>query len=69
MKQIKFFLNKNGYPQELVNKTPKLHLKNLDKIRRVGPGKCIVTLKFPFINKSSDILENKFKHFIRNTYY
>ena len=69
MKQIKLFLNKNGYPQELVNKITKLHLKNLDRIKKIGPVKCIVTLKFPFINKSSEILEKKIKHLIRNTYY
>ena len=69
MKQIKLFLNKNRYPQELVNKTTKLHLKNLDRIKTIGPEKCIVTLKVPFINKSSEILEKKIKHLIRNTYY
>ena len=37
MKQIKLLLNKNGYQQELVNKTTKLHLKNLDRIKTVGP--------------------------------
>ena len=40
MKQIKLILNKNGYPQELVNKTIKLHLKNLDRIKTIGPEKC-----------------------------
>ena len=69
MKQIKLLLIKNGYPQELVNKTIQLHLKNLDKIKTIGPEKCIVTLKVPFINKSSEILEKKIKHLIRNTYY
>ena len=39
MKQIKLFLNKKGYPQELVNKTTKLHLKNLDRIKTIGPEK------------------------------
>ena len=34
MKQIKLFLHKNGYPQELVNKTTKLHLKNLDRTKK-----------------------------------
>ena len=38
--QIKLILNKNGYPQELVNKTIKLHLKNLDRIKTIGPEKC-----------------------------
>ena len=69
IKQIKLLLNKNGYPQELVNKTIQLHLKNLDKIKTIGPEKFTVTLKVPFINKSSEILENKIKHLIRNTYY
>ena len=43
--------------------------KNLDKIQTIGPVKCTVTLKVPFINKSSEILEKKIKHLIRNTYY
>ena len=52
MKEIILLLNKNSYPQELVNKTIKLHLKNLDRIKATGPEKCIITLKVPFINKS-----------------
>ena len=31
LNQIKLILNKNGYPQELVNKTINLHLKSLNK--------------------------------------
>ena len=62
MKQIKLLLNKNGHPQELVNKTIKLHLTNLDRIKTIGPEKCIVTLKVPFIIKSSEILEKIIKH-------
>ena len=54
IKQIKLLLNKNGYPQELVNKTIQLHLKNLDKTKTIGPEKFVVTLKVPFINKSSE---------------
>ena len=69
VKQIKLLLNKNRYPQDLVNKTKKLHLKNLDRIKTVEPEKFIVISKFPFINKSSEILENKIKYLIRNTYY
>ena len=69
MKQIKLFSNKNRYPQELVNKTTKIHLKNADRIKTIGLEKCIVTLKVPFIIKSSEILENKIKQLIRNTYY
>ena len=61
IKQIKLLLNKNGYPQELVNKTIQLHLKNLDKIQTIGPVKCTVTLKVPFINKSSENYEKKRK--------
>ena len=60
MKQIKLFLNKNGYPQELVNKTTKLYLKNLDRINTKEPEKCIVTLKVTFIIKTSKMLEKKF---------
>ena len=41
----------------------------MDKIKTIGPEKCIVTLKVPFINISSEILEKKNKHLIRNTYY
>ena len=55
MKQIKL-LKKNGYPEELVNKTTKLYEKFGQNIEN-RIGKCIVTLKVPFINKSSEILE------------
>ena len=44
-------------------------MKNLDRIKTIGPEKYIVTLKVPFIYKSSEILENKIKYLIRNTYY
>ena len=69
MKQIKLTLNKNGYPQELVNKSIYLHLKNLNKTKTIGPNKCIATLKVPFINRGSETLEKKIKHLIRNMYY
>ena len=69
IKQIKTLLNKNGYPQELVNKTIHLHVKNLDRIKTIGPEKCVVMLKIPFINKSSEMLEKKIRQLVRNTYY
>ena len=47
----------------------KLYLKNLDRIKTIGPEKRIVTLKVPFINKSSEILEKCIKHLIRNMCY
>ena len=37
IKQIKLLLNKSGYPQELVNKTIHLHVKNLDRIKTIEP--------------------------------
>ena len=51
--QIKLLLNKNDYSQELVNKTITTHLKNLHKRKVLGPEKCVITLKLPFINKNS----------------
>ena len=66
--QIKLLLNKNGYPKELINKTIKLHLNSLDKRKKFGPEKCVVTLKLPFINKNSRILEKNVKQLIKNTY-
>ena len=42
IKQIKLLLNKNVYQQELVNKTIRLHLKSLDKIKALEPEKCEV---------------------------
>ena len=66
IKHFKLF-NKNGYPQELVNKTTKLHMKNLDRIKTIGPEKCKVTLRVQFINKSTEMIEKI--HLIRNMYY
>ena len=51
-KNIKLLLNKNRYPQELVDKTILLHLKSWDKIKILGPEKCLLTLNITFINKS-----------------
>ena len=48
IKQIKL-LKINGYSQELVNKTIRLYKKKMDRIKTIGPEKCIVTLKVPFI--------------------
>ena len=42
IKQIKLILNKNGYPQELVNKIINLHLNSLNKIKPAGPEKCLI---------------------------
>ena len=69
IKQIKLLLNKNVYLQKLVNKTIHLHLKNLDRIKTLGPEKCVVTLKIPIINKSSEMLKKKIRRLVRNTYY
>ena len=44
--QIKVLLNKNGYPQEFINKT----INSLNKSKVLGPEKCVMTLKLPFIN-------------------
>ena len=67
IKQIRLILNKNGYPQNFVNKTINLHLKYLDKRKTFGPERC--TLKLSFINKSSEMLEYKIRQLIGNTYY
>ena len=34
----------------------------MKRIKTIRPEKCIVTLKVPFINKSSEILEKKIRH-------
>ena len=52
IKQIKLLLDKNGYLQELVDKTIQLHLKNLNRIKTIRPEKCTVTLKVQLFNKS-----------------
>ena len=41
----------------------------MDKIKTLGLEKCVVTLKLPFINKSPEMLENKIRQLIRNTFY
>ena len=41
----------------------------MDRIKTIGPEKCVVTLKIPFINKSSEMLEKKIRQVVRNTYY
>ena len=66
--QIKLILSKNGYPQELLNKTINLHHKSLDKIKTVGPEKCSVTLLVPYVNKKAGILEKNIKQVICSSY-
>ena len=67
--QIKLLLDKNGYPQELVNKTISNHIKNLNKRKLLGPQKCELTLKLPFINSNSIAFEKNIKQIIRNSYF
>ena len=55
IKHNKLLLNKNRQLQEFVNKTNQLRLKNLNRLKTTGLEKCKVTLKVPFINKSSEI--------------
>ena len=64
-KQIKLLLNKNGYQQGVVNKTIYLRLKNLDTTKTIGPEKCVVTFKIPFIHKSSEMLETKIRQLMK----
>ena len=67
--QMKLILNKNSYPQELVNKTISLHLKSLDKIKTAGPEKCSITLLLPYVNKNLRILEKNINQVISIYYY
>ena len=66
---IKLLLNKNGYPQEMVNKTISNHTKNLNKRKLFGPQKCVITLKLPFINRNSIAFEKNIKQIIRSSYF
>ena len=67
--QIKLILNKNGYPQELSNKTINLHLKSLDKTKTAGPEKCSITLLLPHIEKNSRIIEKNINQLLSKSYH
>ena len=67
--QIKLLLNKNGYPQGLVNRTISNHLKDLNKTKLFGPQKCVVTLKLPFINRNAIAFEKNIKQIVRSSYF
>ena len=69
IKKVKLILNKNGYPQELVNKTIELHLKSLNKTKPFGPEKCVITLLLPYINKNSRIIEKNINQLISKSYH
>ena len=69
LNNIKTLLNRNGYPQELVTKTINMHLKSYNKIKTLGPEKCVVTLKLPFLSKRSELVEKKVKQLIRTSYF
>ena len=69
IKQIKLILNKNGYPQELVNKIINLHLKSFNKIKPAGLEKCLITLLLPYVNKNSRIVERNIKQLISKIYH
>ena len=62
-------LNKNGNPQELVNKIINLHFKSLNKIKPAGPDKCSITLLLLYVNKNSRIIENKIGQLISKSKY
>ena len=67
--QIKLILNKNGYPQELSNKTINLHLKSLDKTKTAGSEKCSITLLLPHIEKNSRIIEKNINQLLSKSYH
>ena len=61
-------LNKNGYQEELVNKTINLRLKSLNKIKAAGPEKCSNTLLLPYDNKTR-IIERNINQLLGKSYY
>ena len=67
LSQIKLLLNKNGYPQELVNKTIANHIKNFNKRKLLGFQKCKITLKLPFVNMNSIDFEKNIKQINRSS--
>ena len=67
--QIKLILNKNGYPQGLVNKTINLHLKSWDKINTARHEKCSITLLLLYVNKYTRIIEKNINQLISKSYY
>ena len=66
---IKTLLYKNGYPPELVSRVIKSHLNGLKKDKEIGPEKCVITLKIPYINKRSVYLEKNIKQLIGTTFF
>ena len=67
--KIKLILNKNSYPQKVVNKTIKLHSKSLDKTETAEPEKCLITLSLPHVNKNSRVIEKDFSQLISKSYH
>ena len=67
--KIKLILNKNGSPQELINKIFNLQLKILNKLKPVGSEKCLITLLLPYVNKKSRIIERNTNQSISKTYH
>ena len=62
--QIRLILNKNGYPQELVNKLINLHLKSL-KTKASRTGKRLLS----YVNKSWRIIEKNMNRLISKSYH
>ena len=59
----------NGYPEQLIRKTMKYHRESLSRPKLIGPEKCVVHIKLPFLGTESNRLEKELKVITRNCYH
>ena len=61
-------LMSNGYPEQLIHKTIRHHRERFGKPKLIGPRKCILPIKLPFLGSASSRLEKDLKTTTQDCY-
>ena len=67
-KSIRKTFGSLGYPFDIVDKTIKKTISNLDRPKLFGPKKCPVYPRHPFLGNVANFLEDKVKYIVGSTY-
>ena len=59
----------NGYPENLIVKTIKFHRQRMMEPRAIGPAKCPVTIKLPYVGLASTKVEKDIREMTKKCYY
>ena len=69
LKMITKILVDNGYPENLIVKTIKYHRQKMVEPRMIGPTRCPVPIKLPYVGSASDKVEKDIRNLTRKCFY